>query len=49
MTYVLHLSPAIEGDVMAVAQYYAEIDPDLANRLRTLLNGSVDAPGLKPA
>lgn len=32
MTYVLHLSPAIEGDVTEVAEYYADIDPALATR-----------------
>lgn len=32
MRYVLHLSPAIEGDVTAAADYYAEIDPSLAMR-----------------
>lgn len=32
MTYVLHLSPAIEGDVAEAAEHYAEIDPGLARR-----------------
>lgn len=29
MTYVLHLSPSIAGDVMAAAGYYTDIDPNL--------------------
>lgn len=32
MRHVLHLSPAIEDDVTAAADYYAEIDPSLAMR-----------------
>lgn len=32
MTYILHLSPAIEGDVTAVAEHYADIDPELGMR-----------------
>lgn len=32
MRYVLHVSPAIEDDVTAAADYYAEIDPSLAMR-----------------
>ncbi len=32
MTYLLHLSPAIEGDVTEVAEHYADIDPALAMR-----------------
>ena len=32
MTYVLHLSPALEGDVTEVAEHYVEIDPALASR-----------------
>lgn len=46
VTYVLHLSPAIEGDVTEAAEHYAEIDPALALRFageleRTLCRGRV--------
>jgi plasmid stabilization system protein ParE len=42
VSYLLHLSPAIEGDVTAAVGYYADIDPQLAMRFadeieRTLL------------
>lgn len=32
MTYILHLSPEIEGDVTAAAEHYADIDPELGMR-----------------
>jgi len=32
VTYLLRLSPAIEGDVAAAVDFYANIDPDLALR-----------------
>lgn len=32
MRYVLHVSPAVEGDVSAAADYYAEIDSSLTMR-----------------
>ena len=30
--YLLHLHPRVEDDVTAAAGYYADIDPDLADR-----------------